>query len=89
MHIFTILTIGLVAGFLAGSLVEGHSFGTFGDIVLGIFGALVGAPFFAMFGAEAYGFLGAVLMSTFGASMVLIAADVLRVTFSARKTANG
>lgn len=89
MNILTILLIGLVAGFLAGKLVEGHSFGTAGDIAVGIFGALVGAPFFAMFGAEAYGFLGAVLMSTFGASMVLIAADIARATFSWRKTANG
>lgn len=89
MHIFTILIIGLLAGFLAGNLVEGHSFGTVGDIIVGIFGALIGAPFFAMFGAEAYGLLGAILMSTFGASVVLITADVCRAAFSSRTTANG
>ena len=48
MHIsgeslLVILLVGLVAGWLAGKIVEGSGFGLIGDIALGIVGALIGS----------------------------------------------
>ena len=48
MHMSTesllvILLVGLIAGWLAGRLVQGTGFGLVGDLVLGILGAFVGA----------------------------------------------
>ncbi|MBI3544340.1 MAG: GlsB/YeaQ/YmgE family stress response membrane protein [Deltaproteobacteria bacterium] len=87
MNLLTILSIGLIAGFLAGKIVVGHGFGTLGDMAVGAVGALVGAPIFAAFGAEAYGFLGAILMSTSGAVVFLAVANVLRIGLGFRRTA--
>ena len=36
------LLIGLVAGWLAGKLMEGHSFGLLGNLVVGVIGAILG-----------------------------------------------
>jgi uncharacterized membrane protein YeaQ/YmgE (transglycosylase-associated protein family) len=40
---FVILFVGLVAGWLAGKIVEGSGFGLIGDIAVGIVGALIGS----------------------------------------------
>ena len=37
-----ILIVGLVAGWLAGQLVQGTGFGIVGDIIIGIIGAFIG-----------------------------------------------
>ena len=42
MNIIAFLLVGLIAGYLAGKIVEGHGFGTLGDIVVGIVGAFIG-----------------------------------------------
>jgi uncharacterized membrane protein YeaQ/YmgE (transglycosylase-associated protein family) len=41
-HILAWIVVGVVAGALAGRLVEGGGFGLFGDIVVGLAGAVVG-----------------------------------------------
>jgi uncharacterized membrane protein YeaQ/YmgE (transglycosylase-associated protein family) len=38
-----ILLVGLVAGWLAGQLVQGTGFGIVGDIIIGVLGAFFGA----------------------------------------------
>jgi uncharacterized membrane protein YeaQ/YmgE (transglycosylase-associated protein family) len=42
MSILAWIVLGLVAGWLAGTLMRGGGFGLIGDIVLGILGAIVG-----------------------------------------------
>ncbi len=42
MGILSWLIVGLIAGWLAGSVVRGHGFGAGADIVIGILGALLG-----------------------------------------------
>jgi uncharacterized membrane protein YeaQ/YmgE (transglycosylase-associated protein family) len=42
MSILAWIVLGLVAGWLAGTLMRGGGYGIVGDIVLGILGALVG-----------------------------------------------
>ncbi|MGA8928165.1 MAG: GlsB/YeaQ/YmgE family stress response membrane protein, partial [Pseudolabrys sp.] len=48
MHItgeslLVILIVGLIAGWLAGKIVEGSGFGLIGDMAVGIVGALIGS----------------------------------------------
>jgi uncharacterized membrane protein YeaQ/YmgE (transglycosylase-associated protein family) len=40
--LLVILLVGLVAGWLAGQLVDGTGFGVVGDLIIGIIGAFVG-----------------------------------------------
>jgi uncharacterized membrane protein YeaQ/YmgE (transglycosylase-associated protein family) len=40
--ILVFLVIGLIAGWLAGKIVEGTGFGLVGDLVVGVIGAFIG-----------------------------------------------
>ena len=42
-ELLIILLVGLVAGWLAGQIVQGTGFGLIADIAIGIVGALIGA----------------------------------------------
>ena len=71
MNIIAFLLVGLIAGWIAGSIVEGHGLGTLGDIVVGIVGAFVGGFIFDIFGITAYGFWGSLGMAVVGATVFL------------------
>jgi uncharacterized membrane protein YeaQ/YmgE (transglycosylase-associated protein family) len=73
------ILIGLVAGWLAGTLVKGSGFGVLGDIIVGIVGALLGGFLFSSFGASAGGgLIGALLVATVGAVVLLLLARVVK-----------
>ena len=38
-----VLVVGLIAGWLAGQIVQGSGFGLFGDLIIGILGAFIGS----------------------------------------------
>ena len=71
-HLIAWLIIGLIAGAIAGKVVEGGGFGILGDIVVGLVGAFLGGVILhAITGSSAAGgfiaecvvaFLGAVLL---------------------------
>ena len=65
------LLIGLVAGWLAGTLMKGGGFGVVGDIVVGIIGALLGGWVFSLLGIAAGGLLGAIITATIGACLLI------------------
>ena len=66
------LVIGLVAGWLAGTLMKGGGFGVIGDIVVGILGALLGGWLFGMLGVGVGGgLLGAIVTATIGACLLI------------------
>ncbi len=71
MSIIMFLCIGLVAGWIASHLVEGHGYGAIADVLLGIAGAFIGGYIFDFFDIAAYGFLGNVAMSVVGAVVFL------------------
>jgi uncharacterized membrane protein YeaQ/YmgE (transglycosylase-associated protein family) len=48
MNILWFIIIGLVAGFLAGTVVKGGGFGILGDIIVGIIGAILGGWLFSV-----------------------------------------
>jgi len=66
------ILIGLAAGWLAGRLMRGSSFGVLGDIVVGVIGALIGGFLFRTFGLSIRGgLLGSLIVATIGAIVLL------------------
>ncbi|MFZ0887252.1 MAG: GlsB/YeaQ/YmgE family stress response membrane protein [Candidatus Binataceae bacterium] len=72
------LIVGLVAGWLTGTLMRGRGYGVIVDILLGLIGGVIGGWIFADFGITAYGFIGGVAMSTVGAVALVGAVHLLR-----------
>ena len=65
--------IGLIAGWLAGEIMKGRSFGLLGNIIIGIIGAILGGVLLETFlGIDPGGFLGEVVQALIG-SLVLLA----------------
>ena len=86
MTILTIVIVGILAGAIAGLIVEGHGFGLFGDMIIGIAGAFIGGEILPTVGIM-YGFWGLVFMSTLGAAILLVVTRMVRyVTGPQRKS---
>jgi uncharacterized membrane protein YeaQ/YmgE (transglycosylase-associated protein family) len=77
MHIsgeslLVILLVGLVAGWLAGKIVDGSGFGLIGDIAIGIVGALIGSWLMPRLGIHiASGIVSSIIVATIGAVILL------------------
>ncbi len=66
------LTIGAIAGWLAGNLMKGGGFGLLGNIIVGILGAVFGGYIFSLLGIAAGGGLGgSIVTATVGAALLL------------------
>ena len=77
--IIAILVVGIVAGWLAGVLVQGSGFGLIGDLAVGIIGAFVGdwvLPHLHVYLGS--GWVAAIANAAIGAVILLI---ILRLTF--------
>ena len=72
MNIIAFILVGLVAGWLAGLIVDDRGFGFFGDVIVGIIGAFVGGYLLDVLGITVYGFLGVLAMSVIGAVTFLL-----------------
>jgi uncharacterized membrane protein YeaQ/YmgE (transglycosylase-associated protein family) len=66
------IVIGLIAGWLAGTLARGRGFGCVTNVILGLIGAVVGGWIFSKLGIIAFGFWGSLAGATVGA-VVLVA----------------
>ena len=73
------LLIGLAAGWLAGKIMEGHSFGLLGNLVVGVIGAVLGGFLFQLVGLLAMGLLGSLISATFGAIVLLFILQKIKV----------
>jgi len=74
MELLWFILIGLIAGALAGQLVQGSGFGVLGDIVVGILGALLGGFLFSTLGVSSGGgLIGSLIVATLGAVVLLYA----------------
>ena len=72
MQFVWFVLIGLVAGWLAGTLMKGGGFGVIGDIVVGVLGALLGGFLFSSLGlSSGGGLLGAIIVATIGAIVLI------------------
>lgn len=79
MGLLWFLIVGLVAGWLAGVLVKGGSFGLVGDLIVGVVGAFIGGWLFSMFGASAGGgLIGSIIVATIGAVVLLFVIRLIK-----------
>jgi uncharacterized membrane protein YeaQ/YmgE (transglycosylase-associated protein family) len=71
--ILIILLVGLIAGWLAGLVVQGTGFGLIGDIAIGIVGALIASWLFPKLGLRlGTGMVREIIDATIGAIILLV-----------------
>lgn len=79
MQFLWFLLVGLVAGWLAGTLVKGGGFGVMGDVVVGVIGAFIGGALFTTFGVSLRGgLLGSIIVATVGAVVLLFIVRLIK-----------
>ena len=78
MEFLWFLFIGLIAGWLAGKIMQGGGYGIVGDILLGIVGSFIGGFLFRILGIAAYGTIGPIVMAVIGAIVLIAATRMLR-----------
>jgi uncharacterized membrane protein YeaQ/YmgE (transglycosylase-associated protein family) len=78
--LIVVLLVGLVAGWLAGKIVQGSGLGIIGDIIFGVIGAFIGRWLFTYFhiriGVNFW--VDAILTATAGAVVLLVAIRLIR-----------
>jgi uncharacterized membrane protein YeaQ/YmgE (transglycosylase-associated protein family) len=68
-----ILVVGIIAGWLAGKIIQGNGFGLVGDAAIGIVGALIGDWLLHRLGVHfGSGVIGLVINATIGAVVLLL-----------------
>ena len=68
-----IIFVGIVAGWLAGLIIQGTGFGLIGDLVIGIIGAFIGDWLLPRLGIHlGSGIVSAIIAATVGAILLLI-----------------
>lgn len=73
------VVVGVVAGWLAGTLVRGGGFGLVGDLIVGVIGALIGGFLFTSLGVAAGGgLLGSIVVATIGAVVLLFVVRLIK-----------
>ena len=73
------LLVGAIAGWLAGNIVKGGSFGLAGDIIVGIIGAFVGGWLFTQLHVQiGSGIVSVIAMATIGAVAMLVLLRMVR-----------
>ena len=65
------IIIGIVAGFVAGTLMRGGGFGILVNLVVGIIGAVLGGWVFGLLGITTTGIIGSLITATVGAIILL------------------
>ena len=71
-----ILVVGLIAGWLAGQVVQGTGFGLIGDLIIGIVGAFIGGWLMPQLGIHlGSGIVAAIINATVGAVVLLLTSN--------------
>ena len=68
------MLIGLIAGWLAGTIARGRGFGCITDVILGLVGAVIGGWIFSRLQIPTFGFLGSLAAATVGAVLLVAVA---------------
>lgn len=71
MSVLYFILIGLLAGWIAGQLMQGSGFGLVGNLVIGVVGAVIGGFIFRLLGVVPFGLIGELLMAVIGAMVLL------------------
>ena len=70
------IIIGLIAGWLAGTLSRGRGFGCIADIILGMVGAIIGGWIFSKLNIRGGGLLYSIAAATVGAIILVTVARI-------------
>jgi uncharacterized membrane protein YeaQ/YmgE (transglycosylase-associated protein family) len=74
-----ILVVGVVAGWLAGQILQGTGFGLVGDLILGVLGAFIGNWLLPLLNIRiGSGLVSAIANATIGAIVLLLVLGALR-----------
>jgi len=65
------IIVGIIAGFLAGKVMNGSGYGLFMDLLLGVAGGIVGTFVLGLVGVGGSGLIGSILVATFGAVLLI------------------
>ncbi len=72
MDLLWFLLVGLIAGWLGGTIMKGGGFGMAGDIVVGVIGSFVGGFVFRALGlSSGGGLVGSLVVATVGAIILI------------------
>jgi uncharacterized membrane protein YeaQ/YmgE (transglycosylase-associated protein family) len=71
------IIIGLLAGWIAGTVTRGHGFGCIVNVLLGLIGAFIGRWIFLKLGIVIWGFFGTLAAATVGAVVLVAVARLL------------
>jgi uncharacterized membrane protein YeaQ/YmgE (transglycosylase-associated protein family) len=78
-NLLIILMVGLIAGWLAGQIVQGAGFGIVGDLLIGIAGAFIGTWLLPQLGLHlGLGLISAIINATIGALLLLLVIRLIR-----------
>jgi uncharacterized membrane protein YeaQ/YmgE (transglycosylase-associated protein family) len=72
------LIIGLIAGFLAGKIMNGSGYGLIGDLVIGIVGAFIGGWVFGLLGIAIGGLVGSLVAALVGALLLIFIVRMIK-----------
>jgi len=72
------VVVGVAAGWIAGVVMRGRSFGLVGDLVVGVVGAFAGAFLANGLGISAGGIIGRIAIAAAGAIVLLVFARLLK-----------
>jgi uncharacterized membrane protein YeaQ/YmgE (transglycosylase-associated protein family) len=78
MNLISFLILGLIAGWLAATIMKGRGAGMLVNLVLGVIGAYLGGFLFSLFGLSAHGFIGSLITATIGAVVLLFLINILK-----------
>lgn len=77
--LLVVLIVGVVAGWLAGLIVQGIGFGLIGDLVVGVVGAFIGHWLLPRLGIHlGTGLLAAIVNATVGAVILMLIIRLIR-----------
>jgi uncharacterized membrane protein YeaQ/YmgE (transglycosylase-associated protein family) len=71
MHLLGFLIIGLIAGWLAETIMKGRGAGLVVNLIVGVIGAYLGGLLFGFLGLSMHGLIGSLISATVGAVVLL------------------
>ncbi|HWF13171.1 MAG TPA: GlsB/YeaQ/YmgE family stress response membrane protein [Candidatus Acidoferrales bacterium] len=74
--VITWIIVGLIAGWIAGTVSRGRGFGCLADIILGMVGAILGGWIFLKLGILGGGLLYSIAAATVGAVLLVAIASI-------------
>lgn len=78
-QVITMLIVGGVAGWLAGTIMKGGGFGVVGNVIVGVLGAFAGSYLFDLLGVRiAGGLTGSLITALIGSVVVVFVIGLIK-----------